>query len=103
MGDYLFVFGDMDGDGFYMAQLQSGETGLVPSNFVEKVEDAEGDPSVPRPTRSRIRRVSDLQDIPECDENVSSSSIVSTTSDARVPPPVDLELKSQYVEDDKYW
>ena len=102
MGDYLFVFGDMDADGFYYSQLQTGETGLVPSNFVEKVEDPEGDPSVPRLTRSRVRRVSDLQDIPEMDENVSSSSI-STTSDGRVPPPVNLELKSQYVEEDKYW
>ena len=103
MGDYLFIFGDMDTDGFYLAQRQTGETGLVPSNFVLKVEDAEGDPSVPRPTRSSIRRVSDLQDIPELDENDVSSSSVSTTSDGRVPPPVKLELNSQYVEDDKYW
>lgn len=32
----------MDNDGFYLSQLVTGETGLVPSNFVEKVEDGEG-------------------------------------------------------------
>ena len=41
-GDYLYVFGDMDADGFYLTQLVTGESGLVPSNFVEKVADGEG-------------------------------------------------------------
>ena len=36
------MFGDMDNDGFYTAQQMSGEKGLVPSNFVEKVADGEG-------------------------------------------------------------
>ena len=106
VGDYLYVMGDMDADGFYYSQLPSGEAGLVPSNFVEKVEDGdegEGDSTVPRPARSRVRRVSDLQDIPELDEDVSSSSVSTTTSDGRVPPPNNLELKTQYVEDDNYW
>ena len=40
-GDYLYAFGDMDADGFYFSQLVSGETGLVPSNFVEKVAEGE--------------------------------------------------------------
>ena len=38
-GDYIYVFGDMDGDGFYHAQLTTGEMGLAPSNFIEIVED----------------------------------------------------------------
>ena len=36
------MFGAMDEDGFYHAQLVTGETGLVPSNFVEKVAEGEG-------------------------------------------------------------
>ena len=41
-GDYIYVYGDMDGDGFYHAQLTTGEEGLVPSNFIELVEQEEG-------------------------------------------------------------
>ena len=41
-GDYIYVFGEMDGDGFYRAQLTTGEGGLVPSNFIEMVEDDGG-------------------------------------------------------------
>lgn len=41
-GDYLYVYGDIDEDGFYHAQHQNGEVGMVPSNFVEKVPDEDG-------------------------------------------------------------
>ena len=41
-GDYLYVYGDVDEDGFYHAQHQNGEIGLVPSNFVEEVADENG-------------------------------------------------------------
>ena len=95
----------MDADGFYFSQLPSGESGLVPSNFVEKVEDREGDVGVVLarpPARSRARRMSDLQDIPEVEEDVSSAS-TSSSSSSKVPPPTDLELRTQYVEGDKYW
>ena len=34
-GDVIYVFGDMDDDGFFMGQLAaSGARGLVPSNFL---------------------------------------------------------------------
>ena len=32
-GDVIVVYGDMDDDGFYMAELR-GQRGLVPSNFL---------------------------------------------------------------------
>ncbi|XP_032236492.2 peripheral-type benzodiazepine receptor-associated protein 1 isoform X2 [Nematostella vectensis] len=38
-GDYLYIFGDVDEDGFYVGELMDGQRGLVPSNFVEKVAD----------------------------------------------------------------
>lgn len=41
-GDYLYVYGDMDDDGYYHAQLMTGESGMVPSNFIEKVTDDTG-------------------------------------------------------------
>ena len=42
-GDYIYVFGEIDGDGFYQAQLTTGEEGLVPSNFIEIVADDRGE------------------------------------------------------------
>lgn len=41
-GDYLYVYGDMDEDGYYHGQLMSGQSGMVPSNFIEKVTEDEG-------------------------------------------------------------
>ncbi|XP_007455511.1 PREDICTED: RIMS-binding protein 2 [Lipotes vexillifer] len=38
-GRYLYVYGDMDEDGFYEGELLDGQRGLVPSNFVDFVQD----------------------------------------------------------------
>uniref|UniRef100_A0A3B3DYV2 RIMS-binding protein 2 n=1 Tax=Oryzias melastigma TaxID=30732 RepID=A0A3B3DYV2_ORYME len=40
-GKYLYVYGEMDDDGFYEGELLDGQRGLVPSNFVEFVQDKE--------------------------------------------------------------
>ncbi|XP_051533860.1 RIMS-binding protein 2-like isoform X3 [Myxocyprinus asiaticus] len=40
-GKYLYIYGDMDDDGFYEGELLDGQRGLVPSNFVEFVQDKE--------------------------------------------------------------
>ncbi|XP_048370134.1 RIMS-binding protein 2 isoform X9 [Sphaerodactylus townsendi] len=40
-GKYLYVYGDMDEDGFYDGELLDGQRGLVPSNFVDFVQDNE--------------------------------------------------------------
>uniref|UniRef100_A0A0K2TTB7 RIMS-binding protein 2 n=1 Tax=Lepeophtheirus salmonis TaxID=72036 RepID=A0A0K2TTB7_LEPSM len=37
-GDYILVWGDIDEDGFFDGELLDGRRGLVPSNFVEKLE-----------------------------------------------------------------
>ncbi|XP_020016227.2 RIMS-binding protein 3A-like [Castor canadensis] len=39
-GDYVYVFGDMDDDGFYEGELEDGRRGMVPSNLVEQVPDS---------------------------------------------------------------
>nr|XP_020446020.1 RIMS-binding protein 2 isoform X11 [Monopterus albus] len=44
-GKYLYVYGTMDEDGFYEGELLDGQRGLVPSNFVDFVQDEEA-PSV---------------------------------------------------------
>ncbi|KAG8450640.1 hypothetical protein GDO86_003060 [Hymenochirus boettgeri] len=38
-GEYIYIYGDMDEDGFYEGELMDGRRGLVPSNFVERVSD----------------------------------------------------------------
>ncbi|KAM6166727.1 RIMS-binding protein 3A-like [Erethizon dorsatum] len=38
-GDYVYVFGDLDEDGFYEGELEDGRQGLVPSNLVEQIPD----------------------------------------------------------------
>uniref|UniRef100_A0A672M0D4 RIMS-binding protein 2 n=1 Tax=Sinocyclocheilus grahami TaxID=75366 RepID=A0A672M0D4_SINGR len=45
-GKYLYVYGTMDEDGFYEGEMLDGQQGLVPSNFVDFVQDEEL-PSVP--------------------------------------------------------
>ncbi|XP_047238422.1 RIMS-binding protein 2 isoform X3 [Girardinichthys multiradiatus] len=40
-GKYLYVYGTMDEDGFYEGELLDGQRGLVPSNFVEFVQDGD--------------------------------------------------------------
>lgn len=40
-GDYVFISGEMDEDGFFEGELIDGKKGLVPSNFVEKVPDVD--------------------------------------------------------------
>jgi hypothetical protein len=36
-GEYLFILSEEDEDGFYTGETLNGKRGLVPSNFVERV------------------------------------------------------------------
>ncbi|XP_077377545.1 RIMS-binding protein 2 isoform X2 [Festucalex cinctus] len=38
-GKYLYVYGTMDEDGFYEGELLDGQRGLVPSNFVDFIQE----------------------------------------------------------------
>ncbi|KAF0033528.1 hypothetical protein F2P81_013594 [Scophthalmus maximus] len=49
-GKYLYVYGTMDEDGFYEGELLDGQRGLVPSNFVDFVQDEETSSGQPRDT-----------------------------------------------------
>ncbi|KAJ8285839.1 hypothetical protein GJAV_G00031510 [Gymnothorax javanicus] len=46
-GKYLYVYGTMDEDGFYEGELLDGQRGLVPSNFVDFIQDEELPPAQP--------------------------------------------------------
>ena len=49
-GDIIYVYGDMDDDGFYLGELR-GQRGLVPSNFLTEAPP-DYDPSQPRHKRT---------------------------------------------------
>ncbi|XP_028566166.2 peripheral-type benzodiazepine receptor-associated protein 1-like [Podarcis muralis] len=36
-GEYVYIYGEMDEDGFYEGELMDGRRGLIPSNLVEEV------------------------------------------------------------------
>ncbi len=36
-GEHLFIMNEHDEDGFFMGELLTGRTGMVPSNFVERI------------------------------------------------------------------
>ena len=36
-GEYLFILNEDDEDGFFTGELFNGRTGLVPSNFIERI------------------------------------------------------------------
>ncbi|XP_071506772.1 RIMS-binding protein 2-like [Diadema antillarum] len=38
-GDYIYVYGDPDEDGFYEGELMDGRRGLVPCNFIERIAE----------------------------------------------------------------
>ncbi|KAM8797590.1 peripheral-type benzodiazepine receptor-associated protein 1-like [Eudromia elegans] len=38
-GEYVYIFGDMDEDGFFEGELMDGRRGLVPSNLIEEISD----------------------------------------------------------------
>ena len=46
-GQYVYVFGDMDEDGWLLGELTDGTRGLVPSSLVEEVSDDDLDTTVP--------------------------------------------------------
>ncbi|XP_037391958.1 RIMS-binding protein 2 isoform X8 [Pygocentrus nattereri] len=73
-GKYLYIYGTMDEDGFYEGELLDGQQGLVPSNFVDFVQDE--DP-LSTSLSERLKESSYLNHSPA---SLGSSSAVSTLS-----------------------
>ncbi|NXX36608.1 RIMB2 protein, partial [Nicator chloris] len=76
-GKYLYVYGDMDEDGFYEGELLDGQRGLVPSNFVDFVQDNE------------TRLSSTLSS--EQDQNLLNRSGPPLEGDLEISPPSHLD------------
>ncbi|XP_032954065.1 RIMS-binding protein 2 isoform X4 [Rhinolophus ferrumequinum] len=85
-GKYLYIYGDMDEDGFYEGELLDGQRGLVPSNFVDFVQDNEARFSTlgPEQDRSFINRpgiglegenILDLHSPPRLDAGVTDNGV----------------------------
>ncbi|XP_078786483.1 peripheral-type benzodiazepine receptor-associated protein 1 isoform X17 [Oryzias latipes] len=106
-GEYIYVYGDMDDDGFYEGELMDGRRGLVPSNFVERVSDDDfmsahqpdtGDASHNSLLVSSLHSASHQHHL---HSGVSASAPASAPPDSRtastVPPPLtnglDLDLE----------
>ena len=53
-GQYIYVFGDMDEDGWLLGELTDGTRGLVPSSLVEEVSDDDLDTTVPPELRDLL-------------------------------------------------
>ena len=53
-GQYLYIFGDVDEDGWFLGELTDGTRGLVPSNLVEEVSDDDLDTTVPPQLRDLL-------------------------------------------------
>ena len=53
-GQYVYIFGDVDEDGWFLGELTDGTRGLVPSNLVEEVSDDDLDTTVPPELRDLL-------------------------------------------------
>ncbi|CAF3842843.1 unnamed protein product [Adineta steineri] len=66
-GEIIKIYGDQDGDGFYIGQTDKGRTGYVPSNMVSEIES---------------------------DDSETESSVSSAVSPIKRTPPAPLPLPS---------
>ncbi|XP_073168734.1 peripheral-type benzodiazepine receptor-associated protein 1-like isoform X1 [Lepidochelys kempii] len=57
-GEYIYIYGEMDEDGFFEGELMDGRRGLVPSNLIEEVSDDDLMTFVP-PKTSDLSHTSD--------------------------------------------
>ncbi|XP_019848716.1 PREDICTED: peripheral-type benzodiazepine receptor-associated protein 1-like isoform X2 [Amphimedon queenslandica] len=73
-GDYVYVDGSIDEVGFYTGYNPQGRKGLIPSNYVKKLTN----------------------------DNFKSSAVVHSQVPFTLPPPLNLEMVQQSVQDDSY-
>jgi len=53
-GQYVYVFGDVDENGWFLGELTDGTRGLVPSNLVAEVSDDDLDTTLPPKLRDLL-------------------------------------------------
>ncbi|XP_065891184.1 putative protein tag-278 isoform X3 [Dysidea avara] len=95
-GRYVYIYGEMDEDGFYKGQTVDGQqAGLVPSNFIERVNEAE---LVKRRQKMTSPRRGMLQHIDEEEENDPNSDKSSTATVAQLLPPENVQLVERSID-----
>ncbi|XP_068681070.1 peripheral-type benzodiazepine receptor-associated protein 1-like isoform X3 [Montipora foliosa] len=84
-GDYLYVFGEMDEDGYFLGELMNGQRGLVPSNFVEKVADESEMSTMMNGTGDLIDDLVDSSDEEDAEDDDSVSEDGETSAELVLP------------------
>ncbi|EMP40266.1 Peripheral-type benzodiazepine receptor-associated protein 1 [Chelonia mydas] len=84
-GEYIYIYGEMDEDGFFEGELMDGRRGLVPSNLIEEVSDDDLMTFVP-PKTSDLSHTSDHE---------MSFLSRSASSGEKRPPDAPLDVQVQ--------
>ena len=79
-GEFVYIFGEPDIDGFYTAELMSGQRGLVPSNFIQIVD-------LDEKKTQQMRRIS-LANAP----SHANIMVSAPTSNYEANPPSQIEV-----------
>uniref|UniRef100_A0A0X3NQ50 Peripheral-type benzodiazepine receptor-associated protein 1 n=1 Tax=Schistocephalus solidus TaxID=70667 RepID=A0A0X3NQ50_SCHSO len=100
-GDRVLVFGEMDEDGFYFGQLESGRRGLVPSNFLKEVEYRNSNREEEGASRKEKEEGSDFddetkltEDIRPCGDDLSGCESESSVN-GRISGPYTSQSQNQ--------
>ncbi|XP_065831294.1 RIMS-binding protein 3-like isoform X2 [Oscarella lobularis] len=121
-GEFVYVYGDVDDDGFYQGETEDGRKGLVPSNFINRVP-VDSPVTSPSPPASddelTVKRVfspayqlnsAELDTVEEEDEdalNESQKDVSVVTLDesmlreeekesVAIPPPSGLKIEREF-------
>jgi hypothetical protein len=117
-GEYVYVYGDVDEDGFYFGEKEDGQKGMVPSNFIEQVADDDtsgvATPEVPEDNEQEViaqreliayNLSRELETVEEEEEeqlnNIMDSSRLSVESTdggggLGIPPPRDVKVEREF-------
>ncbi|XP_069766518.1 RIMS-binding protein 2-like isoform X12 [Narcine bancroftii] len=101
-GEYIYVYGDMDEDGFYEGELMDGRRGLVPSNFIERVSDE--DMLTFHPPEANDLSQSSFQEISFHSSSEQSLSLVKNSIDKSeiCSPHEDLTLSDSQIKPESH-
>ena len=88
-GDIIFVYGEMDDDGFYLAELRN-QRGLVPSNFLTDATTTEAKQQVQQVQQQQIQQQQQLQPQPQ------PKSKLINLSGASGPPPPPRDMRGKF-------
>ncbi|KAL6463831.1 hypothetical protein MHYP_G00282220 [Metynnis hypsauchen] len=86
-GDIIYVFGDMDDDGFFYGDL-NGQKGLVPSNFLQAFPETAEEATVAEPPVAKSRRDSQVSHVAVLEQTDAVISAPPEESPAALSEPI---------------